>query len=807
MSARPRVLRLFLILVTVASAWLTYTKLRLSNDLTDLFPNRGEAAMLTHYLRAFGGGDLAVVLVRGSDPAEVEAASHDLAANLKTKKTVVRVLDEISPPHAVDPTLAWLFAGAQARHRLAAALTPEGMRARLADTRDLLLAPGSAEAEDWLARDPLRLTSIPWEGRNELAAGLTTSSGGFFTADHGRARLVVAEPRGSAFDGDAAEAFVDDANAAMDAARAKHPTVTTALTGGHAIARATASLLQRDMILSGTLSTVFASITFFLTFRRGRALIAVLPPLALGTLWTTGIAAFFPGGLSAIATAFAAVVIGVGVDTGVHVYAALLEGRRRGLAPEDAARFARSATWKPTLLAATAAGLAFLSLGASELAAVRQLGFLCGAGEVLTAIGILLVTPTIGALLEKGPPPPAKTQFWIAIVRRLTSTRKRAIIVLAVAFTPIVVLSFLGWPKPSDTIVAIRPRALQPLVVQRQIYELFGSKEGQWIVVSESNDRNLAMARGDKVAEALDALAESKTIEGYDSLTTFAPSPELQRARLDIRDHDPAFNLPKKRADLESALTSTGFDLAACAPALEAFSHPSEETHVIDEKGPLAWLVSRHVAVDRGETLVVSYVRPSGDAQKDELAIARIHQADPEAVVTGYQHLETALRASLAHDLPIVGMLALVLTILTLRTILKRGSDVALSLATIVIEVAAVALLMRLLHVRWHVYDALVLPVLIGITMDESMFLLHAARSGQIAGESLDHAIGRALEEQGALVVATGLTTAAGFGALLVCKFEGLFDLGAVGALGSTLGLLSALFVVPAGLRALEPRS
>ncbi|MGH7280660.1 MAG: MMPL family transporter, partial [Polyangiaceae bacterium] len=233
----------------------------------------------------------------------------------------------------------------------------------------------------------------------------------------------------------------------------------------------------------------------------------------------------------------------------------------------------------------------------------------------------------------------------------------------------------------------------------------------------------------------------------------------------------------------------------------------SEDVHAVDASGPLAWLVSRHVAVDRGDTLVVSYVRPAGNPKKDAAAMQGIASADPGTVVTGYQALEIALRQSLAHDLPIVGSIALLLAIITLRTILKRGTDVALSLATILIEVAAVALLMRLMHVRWHVYDALVLPVLIGITMDESMFLLHAARSGQKEGESLDQTISRALREQGSLVISTGLTTAAGFGALLVCKFEGLFDLGAVGALGSALGLLSALLVVPAGLRAMEKSS
>ena len=34
----------------------------------------------------------------------------------------------------------------------------------------------------------------------------------------------------------------------------------------------------------------------------------------------------------------------------------------------------------------------------------------------------------------------------------------------------------------------------------------------------------------------------------------------------------------------------------------------------------------------------------------------------------------------------------------------------------------------------------------------------------------------------------------------MACKFEGLFDVGAVGAIGSLAGVIAALLVVPAGL-------
>src|SRR6185436_4363398 len=164
----------------------------------------------------------------------------------------------LTPPRAVDPTLAWSFAGPAARARLEEALTPEGMRARLDGTREMLLAPGAGSAEEWLARDPLRLAAIPWETRGELAAGLTASDDGSFVTDQGRARLVVTQPRGNAFESASAGRFVADANDA-------HPGVRITLSGGHAIAQATEAMIRRDLEISGTLSLLLASLVFLVS--------------------------------------------------------------------------------------------------------------------------------------------------------------------------------------------------------------------------------------------------------------------------------------------------------------------------------------------------------------------------------------------------------------------------------------------------------------------------------------------------------------------------------------------------------------
>jgi predicted RND superfamily exporter protein len=570
--------------------------------------------------------------------------------------------------------------------------------------------------------------------------------------------------------------------------------VTTELAGGHAIAWAIERMLRRDLEVSGTLSAVFASLAFVLTFGRIRALAAVLPPLALGTLWTTGLAALLPTGLSAVAIGFAAVVVGVGVDTGVHVYAALLDARRAGCPPAEAAKNARAAAWRPTLTAAAIAAVAFASLGLCSLRAVRQLGLLCAAGELLTSVAILLVTPEIGAWLERGEPPPLRQRSWIDALARATATKQRAWVALALCALPVALIAVVGWPRPADALVAIRPRALAPLVAQEHVYSLFGGEAGQWIVLSVDGDEERARARADRVGETLESLAKDGDIEGFDVLATFAPSAATKRARLAERD---ALDLPSRRATLESALRDAGFDLKACAPALDVFEHPSSDPASVSPPpdASLTWLLGRHVAHDSGGTLVATYVRPTGDSVAGARARAAILATDPSAIVTGFDAIDRALRDVLARDLLVIGGVALTVVAVAMRLALRSARQAFVALATLVCEMAVVGVAMRILSVRWHVYDALVLPVLFGVTIDESMFLLYAAR-GRTMRE--------ALSLQGPLVAATALTTAAGFLALVGCRFDGLRDLGTVGTLGVLAGLVAALVVVPAALRVVQ---
>jgi uncharacterized protein len=791
-----------LAVVTILATVAVSSRLKLDPNVASLLPERGESAALRQYLRAFGGSDLGMILVSApgasdAEVAEVREVADTLARELSELPTVkIAAAGVDTGSGALDPMLAWRHADAAARERLAAALTPEGMRERLEGSRKMLLAPGASEASARIAADPLRLGQLLQS--DGVATGFSAQPDGSFATEDGRARLVLVFPEGQALRGDDARAFVNEARTVLDRVAAAHPELSIGMTGGHAIAEATERMLFRDLGLSGALSMVLASLAFILTFRRVRALIAVMPPLFLGSVWTAGIAASMPSGLSAIAVAFMSVVIGVGVDTGVHVYAALLEARRDGLSPADAARQARKKTQKPVLVAALTAGAAFGALGLSEIAALRQLGILCAGGEMLTAIAIVVVTPEIGAWLERKPPPPEKIQRWTIWASKLTKKPAAAMASLAIMLAPAVALGFGYGPEIADAVIAMRPKGLEPLEVQQRIYDTFGGRPGQWVILVSDQDRDRARQRADAVAEALGAIGEH--LESVDALTAIAPAPVTQQNRFKSRD---ALDLPAKADALEAALSDTGFAPARFEEVLEGMRAPPRELVALEDlekRGDAAILVQRYLGRDGGDHVVVVYALPrieEGLTAEHEAAVeAAVRAADPSAAITGYGRLERSLKQSLLTDLPRIGIVALTLVLAALWIALRRVRDVLLAIGVVAAEIGIVLFLVRLLDVPLHAYDALVLPVLLGITVDEGMFLLFRARE-----EEGEQVVEQTLRHEGPPVATTALTTAAGFAGLIACDFDGLRHLGMVGAIGSLAGLLVALVVVPAGLR------
>lgn len=786
-SGRAALLRVVFVVATVLAAALS-ARLTIDPSVAALLPAGGGGAELARFLRLFAAAEPALVLVRGASADEVDAASKDVARALEACPGVSAVFSAIPDPPSLAPSLAWAYAGPSAREKLAWAVSEEGMRERVATTRALLLTPSDDSMTEALARDPLRLAQIPWDSAVEAPSGSRAAAGSPLRADEGRARLVLVRAAGSALARRDARAAATAIEACIAPTRALFPSVRVAATGPHAMARETEELLRSDLARSGTLALALASAVFVAVMRRPRALLAIVPPLVAGSLWTTGLARLVTAEVSGIATAFAAVVVGVGFDTGIHVYGALLTARRDGHQGPSAARRARATSERPTMAAALTAGLAFATLALSDVPGMRQLGLLCAGGEVLTAVAILAVVPEIGAWLERSPPPPPPPFLAMA---SLVSTPRRARAWLVLAACVVVASAVFSRPPTSAHVVALRSRALTSVAVYDEIYALFGGAPGQWVALSEGASRAEAQARADRIAEAAERARDAGELDGYDGSTRLLPASATVEARLRARD---SLDLPSRADMLRRTLDAAGFAPDEMSDAIAELAHPRPQSDLVADALLPPLLRNRYLAEEGGVWLAATYLRPRAGSVSPEATAQAILSASEHTSLTGMARLESSLATSLASSLPVVAAAAGAVALLALGASLRRARHVALAALVVATELALVAAVMSALSIPLHVYDALVIPVLLGITLDEVVFLLSAATDGRSLRE--------AIAEQGPLTSATALSTAAGFGALALCRFEGLAHMGLVGAAGSLAGLLCALVLVPAGLAA-----
>jgi predicted RND superfamily exporter protein len=102
--------------------------------------------------------------------------------------------------------------------------------------------------------------------------------------------------------------------------------------------------------------------------------------------------------------------------------------------------------------------------------------------------------------------------------------------------------------------------------------------------------------------------------------------------------------------------------------------------------------------------------------------------------------------------------------------------------------------IMALLTIKFNYVNFIVLPLIVGIGIDDGIHIVHHWR--QDSKEKLPAILNRI----GRAIVLTSLTTTIGFGSLISSHYPGLRSIGWVTALGILTCLLAALFLLPAVL-------
>ncbi|MHC4884463.1 MAG: efflux RND transporter permease subunit [Planctomycetota bacterium] len=450
--------------------------------------------------------------------------------------------------------------------------------------------------------------------------------------------------------------------------------------------------------LSSTLMTSLIGVLliFGYFYRRYGVIFYVGVPLVMVVCWTVGAGYVIFGKINMISSAFAAVLVGLGVDYAIHIYNRYIEERNRGVTVEEAFVLSLEHTGRGVVVGMLTTSTSFFALHVTRFKGLSQFGTLAGVGLALALPAMLFVLPAMVVWRSKrggGENERAlcSTTFLLPWLAGVVERHARPIAVVGV-LVALLSGSYAIWGENSvrfdERLASLRPSKDRVFVLGEEIAKRFTRK---------SPARQMLLVTGDTEAEALnnasqllpklERLKADGELKDFEILTQRLPAPAQQYTTMESLaavDFDQARSILRAELDrlgLEESAFTESFDFLNNHQAL---SQTPKAILPSGFKGTPLWrlvrrLVARHKVSLYLNGEVSKVLRAGKRLQLAKAPASRdgnlyLHQNEPVTIAAlNYLKLRGVLEVSVREP---EGPAASTRTLESLRTQIQAGSQI-----------------------------------------------------------------------------------------------------------------------------------
>lgn len=778
-------------LLMAGALWIS-SRIQLQEDILDMLP--GNDAQVDEYryaLRKFRQIDRLYldIGINQDDPETLARAADEVYGQLSTNHVFTRITYQINSGgmgkvvEFLTGALPNLFVEADAV-ALEAKLTPASVREHLVTMQRKLAGPEGMVLKKVVAADPIGMTPLMAAKTLPLQAGFGSAQivDGRITSGDGRHVLMMVEPKFGSSDSKLSAALMQEMMRVVGAVEQQFPGVHVAITGGHRMALDNATLLRRDATHCMMLAITAMFILCFSAYRRRWLATVTFLPSLFGTIIAGTVLALVDEQVSAIATGFASMAIGITVDYGIYVVYHL----------DNAATDRRTAAkilgrlLLPTFIGAMTIIAAFVVLACSPMHGYRQLGIFGATGVLMSAVFALVVLPLLVPLPKKTEPELPQLRFtgWMENFHAWQK-RNRPLLLLAMVVLTVVTLFGLKRLRFEGDFAKLNGITEATRADDKLINQTWGDALSMTLLVSRGPTVADALAQNDRLATLL---TQQTNVAGVYSLASVCPALATQEENIQrwqrfwTSERQSAL-----RANLQQIGGELGFQPDAFAPFWKSVTErPALLTLDYFRHTPLEQALAERVAIGTNDTAISTLIKLNDRSQAGDLRAAL-----PGFILIDQKHFTDHIATLAKHGM----------VYFALWTVLAVGLIVYLSLASIELVIATLLPigfgllwtlgLMGLLDLPINVMNCVFVIFVIGMGEDYSVFL---------ATSKLDEWRGHPprIHATSASVFISAAITIFGFAVLIFAKHPVLFSMGTTVLLGMVSAFLATLVVTPA---------
>ena len=608
----------------------------------------------------------------------------------------------------------------------------------------------------------------------------------------------------------------------LESARLRFPGVDLGLTGKPVLQADEMATSDRDMFRAALLAVVLVGLVIMLVLRTARRPMLAMVAFACAAGWTYGAVGLMVGQLNLLSIVFMLVLIGVGMDFGVHVISRYAEFRRqRG--PAGSIRGLYATVIRGNSAAVLTSSATFFVAWFTDFQGLRELGVIAGVGLLLCFLSMSSVLPALLSVTDRTPRPRLERLAGTDVdwADRLSH---RPVLIVSIALLVSVALIPLSLAIGFErNLLELQATGIESARWERRITE--DADSASWFAAAVVDTR--------EDVESLERQAANRpTIGRIQSVSTLLGQidPDRHVLRADLQSCEvieTTVDMPAVNESLDMILSSldvlapmagdsTGMMKALAASVRSLISRGDGSSEVVlnnareldiflssIRKGDALALreslpgeMRGQLLSERGRFLVMLHPTENiWDYDAMGRFVKEVREIAPDVTgvpITHYESLD-AMRDAFITMMVLALVLIAVITTLTFWNLM----DVVVCLVTLCIGLWWTVGAMAFLGVSFNMANFFAAPILVGLGIDGSIHMVHRWKEG--GPDRLKFGGTRRA------VVLTSMTTMIGFGCLVIAEHKGLRSLGIVMALGSAACMLAVVVLLPS-LLALRER-
>lgn len=813
----PKKVLRFSLLLSLFPVFLLFHSFEIQSDLRSLLPqNHTSAERFADILSAFGSQDYLFLLIEGESANALIAFAEDLAPRLQALSWIEKIIYKITPEELefsqkIFTEFLFYYATPEQLKTFIARLQPQALEKHFRYNQAKLYSADPSQVLR-IQIDPLGfLESFYQEKAQQSPFDLST---GYWLSPQPTHTALLMKIKGKFPSTDLHQslALMEGVQHALTLTQTQQSLAspsetpcTVSLLGGYAVAQQKYREFRKDLSLTLSTSLLMVFALLWWSFRYFRFVLFMAIPLHLALLWALAFGSYWIGPLTSIATAFAAILVGIGVDFAIHFLHRFAVEREHS-PPEEALKTTLTQTGRGLILAGLTTIAGFSAFYTTDFKGFAELGLLSALGICFCLLFTFVLLPLF--LLHYLPPhlkiSPRRLGSWSYWGIRFPRTLLFFALVLTLASVGI--LGFLGKPGIpfQSNIHILRPQEQETL--QKKLAFYFKQSEVLYLSYHAKTEEELHHKTA-SVAKVLESLHQQGVLHHFQCLSQWLPPFSQQETYQKLLKQVPLENTLHQ---LKNHLESYGFHTHRSSTEEFPFS-PEKESffsylhwlkRALEPKEKLTLdkipqgLQENFVHHDKNGYHALAYLYPREALETQEKRQHFLNlvlpQLPPSLELTGLAvllyHLESLIFSSFIHAIQWAFILIFLITFLQFRS-----RFVFLVLLPLLLGVLWMLATLKILNIPLNFMNIVVFPMILGLGIDDGLhFILKYL-------ETLD--LEKTLQDTGLPIVLTSVTTFLGFGSLLFAENLGLVSIGALATLGVFYCLLISLWVLPAFLK------